>query len=317
MRRIVVLLLVGLVGLAACGGDDGPGIQDYADAIATAVHSDDDDDSLETTESEAQCIGEAAAPIIGLETLEETGTPDEIETLAVDDLTAFGLSDAKAIDIADATFDCVASMVDQLIEDIDTGSDEADECLADVLGKTDLVPLLAAGLQGDDQTEDDVAMMTETMAPCAPEQDPGSDDERARYQGALTELIFEDGAELTEEEAACIASDAIDVVGRDRIVALGSPDEFVAATTDDLSALDLADDELLAIAQSYFDCAPATVDLVRDGFIIGTELTGDAVDCLADLIREPEARQVLALSLAGEQRPALLQDLQSYVQACA
>lgn len=317
MRRIVPLLLAGLIGLTACGGDDGPGLDDYAAALATAVHSDDDEDALETTEDEAQCIGEATAPIIGLESLEEAGTPDEIETLAVDDLAVFDLSDGKAIDIASATFDCVDSMVDQLIEDIATGSDEADECLAEVLGKDDLVPLLATGLQGDDPTEDDVAIMTETMAQCALGQDPGSDDERAQYQGALAELIFDDGSELTEEEAACIASDAIDVVGRDRIVALGSPEEFVAATTDDLSALDLTDDELLAIAQSYFDCAPSTVDLVRDGFIIGTELTGAAADCLADLIREPEARQALASSLAGEQRPALLQDLQAHVQACA
>ena len=321
MRRIIVIALVGLLGLAACGGDDGPGLDEYADALAAAILADDDDDALETTEDEAQCIGDATAPIIGLDALEEVGTPEDVEELAEDDLEDFDLSDGQAIDVASVTFDCVDSMVQQLIEDIGTGSDEADECLADVLGKEDLVPLLAVGLQGDDVTEEDAVAITETVAQCAPDTDTGDEvdpaEERAQYQGALAELIFDDGSELTQEEATCIASDSIDIVGRDRIVALGTPEEFVAATSEDLSALDLTDDELLAIAGAYFDCAPSTVDLVRDGFIVGTELTGEAADCLAGLISEPEAQKVLALSLAGDERPALLEDLQTHIQTCA
>lgn len=317
MRRITGLLLVGLLGLAACGGDDGPGLDEYADALAAAILADDDDNSLETTEDEAQCIGDATAPIIGLERLEETGTPEEVEELAEDDLEDFDLSDAQSIDVASATFDCVDSMVDQLIEDLETGSDEADECLADALDESDLVPLLAKSLLGEELSDGDAGPLTETLIGCAPGGEPGSADERAQYENALAELILDDGSEVTETEAACIAAGSIDVVGRDRIVALGSPDEFVDATTDDLSALGLSDDELLGIARSYFDCAPSTVDLVRDGFVAGTELTGAAADCLAGLIGEPEAQQVLALSLSGEERPALIQDLQTHVQTCA
>ncbi|MDE0802457.1 MAG: hypothetical protein OSA99_03950 [Acidimicrobiales bacterium] len=318
MRRILLVLLASLLGIAACGGDDGPGLDEYADALATAILADDDDDALETTEEEAQCIGDATAPIIGLENLEATGTPEEVETLAEDDLSAFDLSDGAITDVVNATLECVDGIVAQLIEDIDTGSEEADDCLAETLEPSDLAPLLATGLQGEDVSEEDAQALVQIVAECTPgSQDDDSADERAQYQGALAELIFDDGSEVSEEEAACIASDAIDIVGRDRIVALGTPEEFVAATTDDLSALELTDDELLAVAQSYFDCAPAAVDLVRKGFIIGTELTGDAATCLADLVGEPEAQKVLALSLAGEPRPTLLQDLQAHVQTCA
>lgn len=322
MRRIILVLLASVLGIAACGGDDGPGLDEYADALATAILADDDDDSLETTPDEAQCIGDATAPIIGLENLEAAGTPEEIEVLAEDDLSAFDLSDGAITDVVNATLECIDGIVAQLIQDIDTGSEEADECLADTLELSDLAPLLVTGLQGEDVSEEDAQALVQIVEDCTPDaqdDDAPADpaDERAQYQGALAELIFDDGSELTEEESVCIASDVIDVVGRDRIVALGTPEEFVAATNEDLSALELEDAELLSIAQAYFDCAPSAVDLVRTGFIVGTELTGDAADCLADLIGEPEAQKVLALSLSGEPRPALLQDLQAHVQTCA
>lgn len=317
MRRILALFVVGLLGLAACGGDDGPGLDEYADALAVAILADDDDDALETTDDEARCIGDATAPIIGLEGLEAAGTPEEVEELAEDDLSAFDLSDAQSIDVASATFDCVDSILDQLIEDLDTGSDEADECLAGALDESDLVPLLAKALVGDELSDEDAAPLAETLTGCTPGAEPGSSDERAEYEAALAEFIFDDGSEVTEEEAACIATAAVDVVGRDRIVALGTPDEFVDATSDDLSALDLTDEELVAVGGAYFECAPSTLALVRDGFVVGTELTGDAATCVAGLIDETEGAKIVALSLAGDERPALLQDLQTLVQTCA
>ncbi|WP_436793111.1 hypothetical protein [Actinospongicola halichondriae] len=316
MRRFVVILITSLLGLTACGGDSGPGLDEYADALAEGILADDNDDSLDTTDDEAHCIGDATAPIIGLDALEEAGTPEEVTELAEDDLSAFDLSDGKAIDIATATFDCVDGIVDQLIESFETGSDDIDQCLADELEDAQLIPLLAISLKGADVTEEDTADLTETLVACSGGDD--GDEERLAYESALTSFLMSDAAgELGDTEATCIASEALGIIGRDRTVALGTPDEFVAATTDDLDALELTDQEIIAVADAYIGCAPGVVDELRTAFVAGTGITGEPAVCLTEAVDDYVAAQILALSLSGADRPAILQSLQSTVQTCA
>lgn len=316
MRRFVVIMITSLLGLTACGGDSGPGLDDYADALARGILADDDDDSLQTTDDEAQCMGDATAPIIGIDALEEAGTPDEVAELAEDDLSDFDLSDGKAIDVATATFGCIDGLVDQLIESFATGSDEIDECLAAEVEDAQLIPLLAISLQGEDVTDEDTAELTETLVACSGGTD--GDEERLAYESALTGLLMSDVAGgLPEAEATCIASEALGIIGRDRTVALGTPAEFVAATTDDLDALGLSDQEIISVADAYIGCAPAVVDELRTAFVAGTGLTGESATCLTDAVDDYVAAQVLALSLSNADRPAILESLQSTVQTCA
>ncbi len=148
MRITVITVIAALVGLTACGGDGGSDLGQYRDAIAAGVQADEGDDSLQTTDDEAQCIGDGTADVIGVDALEEAGTPEEVTELTQDDLAAFDLDDEQATEVAQITFDCVDDIVDQFIASFASGSEETDTCLAEELGEDDLVPLLAKSLQG-------------------------------------------------------------------------------------------------------------------------------------------------------------------------
>ena len=138
MRRSSLILLTGALALAACG-DDGDGLAEYSAAFAAAIQADDDDEAgaLQTTDAEAACIGDRTAEVIGEERLEEVGTPEEVEEIAVDDLSAFDLSEAQAIDVFEGVVDCVEDIEQQFIDSFELDDAEVASCLEDAIDDDD------------------------------------------------------------------------------------------------------------------------------------------------------------------------------------
>ncbi len=163
MRRLFIALTTVALALTACGDDGGSGLGVYADAIAAGVQTDDADDSLQTSDDEAQCIGDGTAEVIGIDALEDAGTPEEVTDLAQDDLSAFDLDDDQSTEVAQLTFDCVDDILDQFIASFDTGSAEADACLSERLGEDQIVPLLAKSLQGVDLSDAESASLVQDL----------------------------------------------------------------------------------------------------------------------------------------------------------
>lgn len=168
MRRTLAVLLASVFVLAACG-DDGDGLDDYAAAFAVAIQADDDEGALETTDAEARCVGDRTAEIIGKDKLEEVGTPEEIEEIAVDDLAAFDLSDDQAVEVSEAVVDCVDSVEQQLIDSFELDDEEIATCLADAIEDSDIVTLYAIAVRGDDFDSDPevLADFQATIQACA------------------------------------------------------------------------------------------------------------------------------------------------------
>lgn len=162
MRRFFVALTAVALALSACG-DGGSDVRPYAEAIADGVQADEGDDSLQTSDDEARCIGDGTVEVIGLDVLEEAGTPEEVTELAQDDLSAFELDDDQATEIARITYECVDDMLGQFIESFETESVEADACLAESIGETQIVPLLARSLQGADLSDPESAGLIQDL----------------------------------------------------------------------------------------------------------------------------------------------------------
>lgn len=151
------------------------------------------------------------------------------------------------------------------------------------------------------------------------DDDSGGDDLKA-YQEALSgsiavDDISEDFA-FTDENADCVAGDAVDVIGIDRLEEVGDPDEVAEATSTDLSVFELDQDELDQISASFLDCVDGAEEALRDEFLAGTELEGEQAECVSDLVDRDVLIRILSTGLGGLDPTEALGDLQADFQAC-
>lgn len=311
IRSLLPVVLAAALTGAACGGDAGPTIDDYADAFAASIRADQDEDTVQVDEAEALCIGTATAGTIGLERLEETGTPAEIEEQTVEDLSIFDLSEVTALEIADDYITCVPDFTEQFIAFLDVG--DATDCVADAITTDDLRPAMAAAVNGDEPTDDDMAFVSEALGEC--EVPAGLQ----TYVDAIAASIQADAGPslgMTEDAAICFAENAVAVIGEQRLAAVGDAEEFTAATEQDLAIVDLSMSELQTIAAGYFDCSPTTAENFRQLFLDGTALQGEQLACVDDALTDQILVDIIASSLGGLDPERGLGAFQEDLAAC-
>ncbi len=311
IRSLFAVLFAFALAGAACGGESGPTLDDYASAFAASVLADQNEDSVQLDETEAQCIGVAAAAEIGLDRLQEVGTPAEIEEKTVDDLSIFDLSDARALEIADDYIGCIPDIVDQFARSLDIG--DAADCVAETVTAEDLRPATAAAIRGDDPADGDLAFLFDALEDCELPADLQS------YVDAIAASIAADaGATLgiTDDEAVCFAENAVAVIGEQRLAAVGDAEAFTEATEKDLAAVDLSMTELQTIASGYFDCSPTTAVNFRKLFLEGTGLEGEQLDCIDGVLTDQILLDIIAASLGGLDPESGLGTFEEDVAAC-
>src|SRR5690606_38681151 len=126
---IATLLTVAVLGLAACGGDDGgsdeastDGVEltalerEYADVLVTEFADDSDPDDLAVSDGEAECMAVAMMANLGSDIFEDNGV--EPEDFAGDEgpgelLGAGVISEENASAVVDEWLDC-ADLTGQL-----------------------------------------------------------------------------------------------------------------------------------------------------------------------------------------------------------
>lgn len=308
-----ILSLIAAIALfaSACSsrGDDGPVLDDYAAAIAETIEASSDD--VQVDGSEALCIGVAVAGEIGLERLRETGTPEEVAALTEDDLSAFDLSDAQAIEIADAYLSCIPEYVERFVEALDVG--EARECVVDAIDVDDLRTPTASAIQGDEAADEEIAFLYEALGACE-----GTEDLEP-YVEAIARSVHDDANEalgISTDEARCFAENLVAVVGADRLTAFGGPDELVETTAVNLSPLDLSMAELQTIASGYFDCSPTVASQFRVLFLEGTGLPDEQRACVDRLISDDILIDIIAASLGGLPPESAVDGLEAQFESC-
>lgn len=161
--------------LAACGDDDATttagtetetetagdaggdaDLAAYADALATSFKDDPDNQDLGLADEEIECFADDAVEVIGLERLQEQGTPEELVTDTDIDLTELELDEAERSEIAASLFGCADGLVERLQEQLvaETGlQGEQATCVTELFTEEVLVEVFTASLSGDDESQ--------------------------------------------------------------------------------------------------------------------------------------------------------------------
>lgn len=162
MTGTKALLAAGLaLALVAAGcGDDGDSggevsseLQPYADALADSFE---EDPEFPVSEDEVRCFANDTVEVIGIERLEQLGTPEEVATDADVDLAAAGIDQDEAETIAQSFVDCAPGLTDEFRTQFTEGTgeeltEEQEACIDDLLTEDVIVDVIAAGLLGDEE----------------------------------------------------------------------------------------------------------------------------------------------------------------------
>jgi len=106
------------------------------------------------------------------------------------------------------------------------------------------------------------------------------------------------GPSLSDEQARCAAEHAVDEIGEDIITGFDTPEDLVAATEENLAALDLDDETLDTIADDFVACVGGVQFLVD--FLTEFDVSDEQVDCVRDSITDDELAGSVRADLAGE-----------------
>lgn len=145
--------------LGACGGDDDGGSasaesNEYSDAIAESIQSEED---TPFSDGEAECLAkEMVAAVGGPSFFEDAGISAD-DLLDSSDLSDAGveLSDDQIDDVAGVFGACDISLADKLLDTLGTdATDEQKDCAADALDEDVIADLFAQSLAGDDEEPD-------------------------------------------------------------------------------------------------------------------------------------------------------------------
>ncbi len=108
----------------------------------------------------------------------------------------------------------------------------------------------------------------------------------------------DDGPPLSEEQARCAAEHAVDAIDEDIITGFDTPEDLVAATEENLAALDLDDQTLDTIADDFVACVGGVQFLVD--FLTEVGVSDEQVDCVRDSITDDELAGSVRADIAGE-----------------
>jgi hypothetical protein len=159
MRKTVAVLCAGVFALSACGGS---GEDDQAkDAIKASVMENATSvaGGAELSDEQAECFADGIVDEVGVEKLQEYELLDD-DLGWVDDADPT-MSEADAEASAEVITGCVdlgELMMEQVNADADSDlTEEQAECISDALDDGTMEEFLAASLQGDDSSQEELS----------------------------------------------------------------------------------------------------------------------------------------------------------------
>jgi hypothetical protein len=133
------------------------------------------------------------------------------------------------------------------------------------------------------------------LAACS--DDGGSDEDAQPFVDALvTSLQDEEGLGATDEQAECIAEQAIDTIGVDTLEEEGVTPEDVAESDGPEELVDLSESEAREIAEAFIDC-----DFDFASAFSGPDASAELVDCVEDNLDDDVIVEALTLQFQGDE----------------
>ena len=170
-----------------------------------------------------------------------------------------------------------------------------------------LVVVLALTACGGDDSDDAV-------------EETQTSDELEPYVDALAETMatddIADDFTFGGDDARCVAVDAAEVIGIERLEDVGDPDAVSEATETDLAVFELTQAELDQISASFLDCVDDAEEVLRETFLEGAQLEGEQADCVAELVDRPLLIRILSAGFGGQDPETALADIQDDFLDC-
>lgn len=144
------------------------------------------------------------------------------------------------------------------------------------------------------------------------------DDDLKPYAEALAQAFDDDDdLALGASERTCIGNGTASMFGQARLEAAGDPAEVLAATADDLTALDITESEADHVAELIWDCVPSLLDVMQAEFTAeDSGLTEDQTDCLLDVIDKDLVIDVIASGALGIETDEAFGEFEEDLFAC-
>jgi hypothetical protein len=127
------------------------------------------------------------------------------------------------------------------------------------------------------------------------------DEDLKPYAEALAQAFDDDDdLSLGASERTCIGNGLASMVGQARLEAAGDPAEVLAATGDDLTALEITESEADRVGELIWGCVPNLLDVMQAEFTADDSgLTEDQTDCLLDVINKDFVVSAIASGALG------------------
>jgi len=107
------------------------------------------------------------------------------------------------------------------------------------------------------------------------------------------------------------------MVGQARLEAAGDPAEVLAATADDLTALEITESEADRVGELIWGCVPNLVDVMTAQFTTDDSgLTEDQTDCLIDVIDKDFVVSAIGFGALGIDIDEAFGELEEDLIAC-
>lgn len=114
----------------------------------------------------------------------------------------------------------------------------------------------------------------------------------------FAETPDDDSVPLSDVQARCAAEHAVDAIDEDIITGFGTPEEFAAATKENLAPLNLDDSTLDTIADDFAACFGGLQFLLD--FLTEFGVSDEQVDCVRENISEDDVVGSIRADIAGE-----------------
>lgn len=141
------------------------------------------------------------------------------------------------------------------------------------------------------------------LAACGDDDDGGgagslSSEEQDYVDAAMVDFDAEEAAPMTKDDAECIVTSMVDVLGTDRLEELGlTPEDF--SSTDSFPE-GLTEDEADDVIKGFNECVDMA-DLFLQEITADQDLSDDAKECLVDAFDEDVINQIFRTVLVKGQ----------------